>query len=261
MRLFRRLPDFIIIGAQKAGTSSIHKYLNLHPQIAMSKRKEIHFFDTFLPDKVGALSKYKRNFPIRLQWKNKVIAGETTPYYLFHPHVPQRIKKYIPDSKFIVLLRNPIDRAFSLYNAHIRSGAEVGLSFEEAIAIESKRISEDRRRIYKDEFYVAKNLQMYSYLTRGKYYEQINNWLKYFDKNNFLFIESDLFFKETENVLSKIFSFLNVKNIKINKSNIKIENKGEYSNVMDKNTRLMLQDYFRESNLKLYELIGQTYDW
>lgn len=261
MKLFRRIPDFLIIGAQKAGTTSMHKYLSMHPQIVMSKKKELHYFDSFLNDNNDSLRKYKNNFPLRLQIGQKKIAGETTPYYLFHPHVPKRVKKSIPDVKLIVLLRNPVERAFSLYNAHINSGVEKIQSFKEAIDIEDQRINNDKELLHENKFHVAKDYKFFSYLARGRYFEQIENWFKYFDENQFIFIESSSFFKNIDQSLKQVFSFLNVKNIELDLTNIKAVNKGSYTNALDNDIKNALLEYFREPNQKLYELIGQSYDW
>src|SRR6056297_562433 len=103
--------DFIGIGAQKAGTSSIFHFLKEHPEICTSSKKEIHFFDKEYNYLKGI--KFYRKFFNNCSSKN--IKGEFTPRYIYHPKVAQRIKKYFPDVKLIVSLRNPIERAISHY--------------------------------------------------------------------------------------------------------------------------------------------------
>jgi len=131
------LPDFIIIGVQRGGTTSLYKYMTKHPKIIPALKKEIHFFD----NKFGkGLSWYESQFmqnPFFCLLKRKrksedTITGEASPYYIYHPHVPKRISKILPNVKLIAILRNPIERAFSHYNHEVRLGAEK-LSFEDAL--------------------------------------------------------------------------------------------------------------------------------
>ena len=118
-----KLPDFIIIGCQRGGTTSLYNYITSHPDVEPASQKELHFFD-YNFDK--GLDWYKDQFP-----DNK-ITGETSPYYIIHPHAPRRIAQAKPDVKILILLRNPGDRAYSHYNLEVKIGHEK-LSFEDAI--------------------------------------------------------------------------------------------------------------------------------
>ena len=111
----RLLPDFIIIGTQRGGTTSLYSYLASHPSVGPASTKEVHFFDNKY---TKGLAWYRAHFPSAIEkyyaehiQKRKFITGESSPYYLFHPHVPKRVAKDVPHAKFIVLLRNPVDRA------------------------------------------------------------------------------------------------------------------------------------------------------
>ena len=108
MGLERRLPDFLIIGAQKCGTSSMFAYLNQHPQMKLPDVKEIHFFDL---NYSNGLDWYTSHFP-PASLSHRMVTGEASPYYLFHPHVPERVRLHCPDVKLVVMLRNPVDRAY-----------------------------------------------------------------------------------------------------------------------------------------------------
>src|SRR5579885_2674785 len=130
----RLLPDFIIIGTQRGGTTSLYAYLGQHPQIAPAVIKEVHFFDNNYERGVGW---YRTQFPFLIEksiakniGQQNFITGEASPYYLFHPHVPERAAKVVPGAKLIVLLRNPIDRAYSHYYHEVELGHEK-LSFEQ----------------------------------------------------------------------------------------------------------------------------------
>ncbi len=87
----RVLPNYLIIGAQKAGTSSLFYYLSMHPQIKNSYKKEIHYFDK---NYHNSINWYKQFFPLKFFINNTTKIGEATPNYLYHPHVPKRIKKF-----------------------------------------------------------------------------------------------------------------------------------------------------------------------
>src|SRR5579863_9235330 len=130
----RMAPDFMIIGALRGGTTSLYSYMTAHPGIGPAYMKEVHFFDVHY--KKG-FPWYQAQFPSlpqkyyreRVQ-KQRFITGEASPYYLFHPHAPKRIAKILPQVKLVVLLRNPVTRAYSHYSHEVAGGHE-SLSFEE----------------------------------------------------------------------------------------------------------------------------------
>jgi hypothetical protein len=117
----RVLPNYLIIGAQKAGTSSLFNYLSMHPQVKNSYKKEVHYFDKNYDKPINW---YKQYFPFKFGVNDKTMIGEATPNYLYHPFVAGRIKKTIPDVKMIVLLRNPVERVISQYFQAVRKNNE-----------------------------------------------------------------------------------------------------------------------------------------
>ncbi len=141
----RLLPDYLIIGAQRAGTTSLHRYLIQHPGVRTTLRtKGVHFFDTGYG---RGMSWYASRFPTRLTaWYVarrhgvELRTGEASPYYLFHPHVPGRVAEHLPQVKLIALLRDPVGRAYSHYQHEVARGFET-LSFEEAIEAEAARLA------------------------------------------------------------------------------------------------------------------------
>ena len=146
----RCLPDFIIIGAQKSGTTSLYDLISKHPGVMPPRHKELHYFST---SKYGWGTRwYRLNFPTKLEKRilkkklhHQVITGEATPNYILHPNTKKRIKNLIPKAKIIVILRNPVDRAYSHYNHNVRRKLE-NLSFEEAI--QEKRFEGEEDKIY-----------------------------------------------------------------------------------------------------------------
>src|SRR5258706_3897640 len=172
----RLLPDFIIIGTQRGGTTSLYYYLTEHPCIAHALMKEVHFFDDHFRE---GLNWYRAQFPSSLQKyyterirKENFITGESSPYYLFYPPAPKRISEVVPQTRLIVLLRNPVDRAYSHHWLVTQEGKET-LSFEEAIEHEEERLAGGREKILADEHYTSFNHRHFSYLARGIYLDQL----------------------------------------------------------------------------------------
>lgn len=261
MRLFgrwtsawRRLPEFIIIGTQKGGTTSLFDYLAQHPGISMANRKETHFFDK---NYQKGLSFYKGYFPMKFLSRGKM-TGEATPYYVFYPPAAPRIKAELPDIKLIVLLRDPVDRAFSSYNTRKWHENETANSFEEAIALEEERLKGEREKMEQNPDYYSWNYRWYSYLARGIYADQLEHYFQYFDKSNILILNSEDYFKDHLTTLKKVYEFLGVPYFEPTNLEVKNSRKAEKINP---ETRLRLKEYFRPHNERLFELLGERYNW
>jgi len=249
------LPSFLIIGSQKAGTTSLYRHLIKHKHIISASTKETHFFSNNF---FKGISWYRSQFnlsQIEKENKQEYMACEATPYYMFHPLAPMRIAEILPHIKTIILLRNPIDRAYSHFNHIVKLGYEK-LSFEDAILAESKRLEGEIEKIRKGE--QSFNHQYFSYISRGHYAEQIEQWWKLFPKSNTMIIKSEDFFSDPQSVLNKIFNFLDLTKKKIDKFDIL--NEGKYQ-PMKLSTRLRLTDYFKPHNKWLYKLLDQNFHW
>jgi hypothetical protein len=247
--VFRTLPDFIIIGVQKGGTTSLYNYLIEHPDIFPALHKEIHFFDRNFH---RGINWYRANFAFLLvkyfrKIQNKIfITGEATPDYLLHEATPKKIKDTLPSTKFLVVLRNPIDRAYSHYNMRVNTGDEK-LPFEEAIEKESKRIKNG-----------GIDFVHFSYLHRGHYADHLEKWFNLFPKKQFLIVETSQLEKNFQPTYDQICNFLGVPIFKLD---FKKHHVGKYSNQLSPHTRKELSEYFKPHNEKLYKLLGTTFDW
>lgn len=252
-------PNFIIIGAQKCGTTSLYKYLTKHPQILPAKRKEVHFFDLNF-DK--GMKWYYSHFP-KTEVEN-TITGEASPYYIFHPHVPQRISQSLPDIKLIVLLRNPIDRAVSHYyhNRQFRKLREP-LSFEQAIEQESSRIEPEINQIMADENYKSLPHRYYSYLSRGIYIEQLVRWMNCFPRKSFLILKSEELSENPGKIMKQVCDFLGVSSIpsKSQEEVYKKYNVRQQKNDIIPELPMMITEYFQPYNQRLEEYLGQNFNW
>jgi len=263
---FHVLPDFLILASGASGTTSMMElYLQSNKYIKPSKTNEIFYFDKKYYNHVNW---YKIFFPTIFEkffqihiLKKKFIVGEDTGKYLLHHQAPKRVKETIPNAKFIVMMRNPIDRSFSNYKRQIRNGKQK-LTFEESINIENNTVQKELDAIKKDENYHGQYLAQ-AYLTRSKYVNALERWFEFFPKEQFLFINTDDYFKNPIYSYHKILEFLNLP-----KHTPKITGKrGISQRDKSKDTKLKpetqkyLKEYFKPYNEKLFKLINERYDW
>jgi len=260
----RVLPDFLVIGAQKSGTTSLFNDLMSHPCIRRPFRKEIHYFDNSQYFKQGPLW-YRSHFPLMIHkyYSAKVrklpfITGEASPYYLFYPHTPKRVAQILPDVKIIVILRNPVDRAFSHYHHVVKKGRE-SLSFEEAIRKRGLELEIEIQKMVQDENYHSRTLKHQSYLLRGIYWKQLQNWFRFFPKEQFLILNSESYFREPVQEYRKVIQFLGLPKYILKK--FKKVNQGNYKSKMAKEMRGYLNEFYKPHNEKLYELLGTGFSW
>lgn len=253
---WRALPDFIIIGAQKAGTTTVYDNLLKHPQVMPADIKEVHFFDTHWQ---AGVNWYRAHFARRGEMRagQGAVTGEGSPYYLFHPLVAERVKQVVPQAKLIVVLRNPVDRAYSHYQHEVRRGREP-LSFEQAIEAEPQRLAGELKKVLGDASYNSFALQHFSYVERGKYAEQLERWFAVFPREQFLVISSDELNKSFEATMQQVFGFLGLSGQQIDRP--KRSNVGSYEK-MSGETRVRLTELFKPQNARLEELLGRKFGW
>ncbi len=187
--------NFLIAGAQKGGTSSLAKYLKQHPQVGMGKRKELHYFD----DEENFVKKprYKKlhgYFDLKRPAKAR---GEGTPIYIYWPEAVRRIWEYNPEMRLIVVLRNPIERAWSHWKMQFADGRDT-VDFSTAIRTESDRTRESLPLRHRE----------FSYVDRGFYSEQIRNLDRFFPRSQVLFLKSEQFFVDPGEAMTRVLNFL-----------------------------------------------------
>jgi hypothetical protein len=256
----RLLPDFLIVGAARCGTSSLYHYLCQHPSIGRAQTKEVHYFDVNY-DKSSLW--YRAHFPtIGAKWLHGAdgkpfVTGEATAYYLFHPHVPKRVFERMPNVKVIALLRNPIDRAYSHYQRSVRRGREK-MSFEEATLTEADRLRAETEKIMRDVNYRSRIHRQLSYVARGIYADQLKLWLDFFPRQQMLIVRSEDFFADVGGTLEQIQNFLGIRYFNI--EDRKTYKKGLYTK-MEPATRRRLVDYFAPHNERLKQLLGRDFGW
>jgi len=258
--LISALPEFLIIGQLKCGTTSLYDYLTQHPDIQTAFRKEIGFF---LDHYTQGLT-YYRSYFLKRRWNKNRITGEASPLYFSNPLCLPRIRQTLPNVKLIVILRNPTYRAYSHYWMNVTKGKE-DLSFEQAIEKEHTRIrnldetiqSADRREVAKIR---------YSYTRAGLYIQDITRWLNVYSKEQILILDSEELKNNVVSTINKTFRFLGIRKPKeeyydhISDSNNR-KGIGTYTKQMKDETKLKLDKYFEPYNEELHKYLGMKFSW
>ena len=252
----RLRPSFIIIGAQRCGTSSLYHYLSGHPLIAPALNKEIHFFDI---NYHHGLDWYHGHFPLQLvsRLRAGLITGEASPYYMFYPHTAQRIFEAFPSIKLIILVRNPADRAYSHYYHERRLGIE-HLTFEEAISKEDERLDGEQEKILADGSYSSFNHQHFAYISKGIYFDQLHQWFNSFPRQQLLVLKSEDLFSKPQKITNEVLDFLEIPHWTprqfVNLNSLQYPE-------MTGSTRNRLLDFFKPHNQMLFEFLGADFGW
>ena len=269
-------PAFLIIGEQKSGTSALHEFLMRHPMLAASQQKETYFFSPeAMRDWTGRhvtehyrrlevqhgelgpgrsmLAWYHAHFPLPRPGRTR-LAFESTPDYFFHAASPARVARYQPDMKLIVLLRNPIERAYSAWNM-FRGTTEGEFlpwretrSFEDAVRDELERL-EARPDEYGTD-----------YVRRGFYAEGLRRWLSHFPREQVLVLESDELRDDQAQTLKTVCDFLGIAPLDCG-AMLPPVNVGQYVCAIDPAIRATLADVYASKNREVFELLGRTFDW
>jgi len=262
-------PSFMIIGVQKGGTSSLYHYLSQHPQIITPENKELHYFDT--RSKTPS-APYLERFP--KSYFTRKISYDATPNYIYYPGTAKKIYDFNTKMKFIVVLRNPVKRAFSAWNMH-RQMVTNPLRKEAARKIQvNDPLIKTYHYFYLNEFpsfsqWVAfelgnefpKGIIEPSIIKRGYYLKQIQEYLKYFPRQSFHFIDFEIFKTQTMRSLDDMADFLKISHFDKEKLDITPKNKRTYTEKISEEVYEKLIEHFKIQNKGLEELTGLKLDW
>jgi hypothetical protein len=196
---WRRLPDLLVIGAQRGGTSSLYRYLGRHPDVVPSVRKETEYFSRRYDR--GELW-YRGHFPLR----RSGLTFEATPDYLFHPRAADRAAATVGDARIVVLLRDPVERAISHWQHMTRLGFEQG-TFAQALAAESDRIDEGLAAVRAGTPIDEGPMLRFSYRARGCYDEQLPAWLDRYPRERILVLRSESLFADPASTMAELERF------------------------------------------------------
>ncbi len=217
----RPLPDYLIVGCKRGGTTSLFNYLvrhpgvlQMYPQIRGTKSTDFFF-------KHGDRSErwYRSHFPsegyrrkLSRDLGYRAISGEASPYYIWDPRIAAKVRSVAPDVKSILLLREPVRRAWSHYQERVQNGVEP-LSFRQALDAEDARLEGELEKMAADPKYYSQAHDFYSYRTRGVYASQIRNWMASFPREQLLIIYAEDLYGDTEGTFGQVCDFLEIPRI------------------------------------------------
>jgi len=266
----RLLPDFIVIGAAKSGTTSLYGALADHPFVVpctttdphFQNTKEIHFFSSGFQ---RGQDWYRSHFPLESARREfeavhgrPFLTGEASPSYISSYWAPGRIREVLPDVRLLAVLRNPVDRAYSQFQMSRRQGLEPLERFEEATAAEEERLRREVARLSSDPHYTSPDYGAWSYLARSRYAEQLERWLALFPREQFLFLKAEDLADSTATI-DAVYEFLGLPAHCLGKPP-RLHTGGEYT-PMAPDVRAKMVEYFRPHNERLYDLLGIDFGW
>jgi hypothetical protein len=257
-----RLPDFVVIGAQKCGTGSFYNLLTMHPNVERAAVKEVHYFDKKENFSKG-IEWYRRCFPPpEREDGRRSITGEASPSYLISRHAPERLAEAVPQARLIVLLRNPVDRAYSHYHMAVRNGNELR-SFEEVVEEDLAWLLEEEDEtshlgLADSPDSGGSGKPMHPYLRRGIYVDQLLRWREFFGDGQLLVLRSKDLFGRPQESLKLVLEYLDLPHwepkIPFHKAKHRYE-------PMNPATRRRLEEFFEPHNRRLYDQLGVDLGW
>ncbi len=202
----RALPDFLIIGAAKCGTTSMYAYISEHPQVLPAMRKEVRFFNR---NYNKGEDWYRSNFPLLKTMNHDSITGEASPGYLDNPLVCERIKKMLPNVKMLCLLRNPTESVISRYFMKLWAHYE-SMPILEAMQADKDYAFSKRKQRLRDRILGRDRRYQFTYLEVGKYMRNLERYWRLFDRDQLLILCSEKFFADPQATLRRVFEFLEI---------------------------------------------------
>lgn len=208
----RALPDFLVVGTKRGGTTTLFRALQSHPGVAplfpsRQHTKSPHYFDLHYD---RGESWYRSFFPTSKALgrpDQDRLTGEASPYYMFHPLAPGRIATDLPSVRLLVLLRDPVERAASHHWDRVQHGVE-HLPFELAVAMEPERLAGERERMSNDPGYQSHAYEHFSYVARGRYAEQVEQLVALFGQDRLLVARSEDLYADPQRTFDNVLEFL-----------------------------------------------------
>ena len=265
-------PSFFIIGAQRCGTTVLFNYLCEHPDVVPGCKKEIHYFDKDKYYNGLGIAYYRSQFPLPFQLDKGQVTFDATPRYIYCPNCPKHIHKHFPSAKMILLLRDPVERAYSSWNMFSRiynepqkrlsiiSQATEGIrlllqrkqypSFEEAVREEIDNSLTDEAPLEP------------SFVRRGLYAKQIERYFKYFHREQIMIVDSRQLRNETNRTLEDIATFVGLRPHDWSRNETKrLRVAGVYKAPISQKMQVYLAKFYRLHNERLYELLSHDFGW
>ncbi len=251
---WRMEPAFLVIGAQRCGTTSLFRALSDHPDVLRpTASKGIGFFDV---NYHRGRRWYLAHFPLRLARRGKV-TFESSGYYSFHPAASSRIHAELPGVKVVLMVRNPVDRAHSAHRHELARGFE-SLDFVEAVDAEAGRLAGEEERLLADPSHESFEHRHHAYLARGRYVEQVRRFVAELGPENVHLVDADRLFADPDTELSTLFAWLGL-SAWLPQSFDQWNARPRDS--MDPEVRRRLSEYFEPFDHELTEFLGRLPSW
>ncbi|WP_243719609.1 sulfotransferase [Actinomadura sp. KC06] len=259
----RMVPDFLIVGAQRCGTTSLFRYLRAHPAVLRDRMdKGVHYFDMAYE---RGFPWYRAHFPLkataRLVERRVGVRPQTfeaSPFYMFHPLAPERIARDLPGVKLIVMVRDPVERAFSAHAQEVRRGFE-SEPFERALELEEERLDGEIDKMVADPSYLSFAVQHHAYRARGRYAEQLERLEGLVGRERIHVIDNQELATSPESVYDGVLTFLGLPAGQY--PAFERHNAAPRASKLSDEVRQELSDYFLPEDERLAGWLGKPPSW
>ncbi|WP_130011469.1 sulfotransferase family protein [Serinicoccus sediminis] len=264
----RPMPDFLVIGAKRGGTTSLFNYLVRHPGIlAMYPQvRGKKSTDYYFADRGHSSAWYRSHFHtetyrrlLRARLGYRPQSFEASPYYVWDPRIPAKVAAAAPETRAILLVRDPVLRAWSHYQERVQNGVEP-LSFEEALAAEDDRLGGELAKMMADPTYHSTTWDWYGYRSRGEYLAQITTWLEHFPREQLLVLPSERLYSDTQETFDRICEFLGLPAHRLPTTK-PYNATWRTKDAPPKEAAAQLADHYRSHNAALADFLGERLDW
>jgi len=262
---WRVLPDFLIVGTKRGGTTSLWNWLDGHPQVLsmFPKPRGLKSTDYFFSASQRGERWYRSHFhtaayrALAASRRGPVVNGEASPYYMYGPHVPRHLAQAVPDARIIVLLRDPVERAYSHYQERRQQGAET-LSFADALDAEESRVAEHRDRLLDNPDLYSAEVDFFSYRDRGVYLPQVQRLYAAYPSEQVLVLRSEDLYTEPQTAFDTACDFLGISRHPL----VRPKRHNEIKRLpMDRAVREELREFYRPHNEALFAFLGRDFGW
>ena len=258
----RVLPDLVLAGVQRSGTTALFEALYRLPTVERPRRgKGSHYFSY---NYHRGWEWFQSQFPTR-RWAELVetrhgsplFCFDACPYYLFHPFAVERMAHALPDVNVMVMLRDPVRRAESHFHHSVSHGHE-SLRFADALAAEERRLAGEDDRMQDDWTYWSHSHEHHSYVSKGLYADQIERLYRHYPPDQVMIVQSEAFYRDPDHVLGSVTDWLGLPPVELDQAD---DRNGHPYESMHAEMRDRLCAIYREPNERLYRLIGRRFDW